>query len=641
VDFLKLEINDLLLDELNPRFHINLAEVTEESIFNYMKEYENLSRLVESIKKIGFKQVGERVIAIKENNKYIVVEGNRRVCSLKAIHNFLGNGIFASEDKELLKNTQFIDVDVVESRESIQEYLAARHIEGIREWKPEAKRKFYANQYISGKSISQVLEMTPEKRTDVTKYIRQYVFLQDFKLKSKINHIEKPSIIYERIYLRFIEIGILNAIEVTENYKTTKVNYKYDYLDKSQVETFVWEIGKATVVNEDIKSRTINKANDFRVLMKDIEFRNKYPELTALYDEIEKKVKINKYVPKQLITQKFVDIPMPLKNIIDYSGLSTTPTIKIVNENRESINDISNAPIGRYIITIDNHNYDFEIMQVLEPKIKFNEYSLNNIRVGNSVDLKSTIIIYDIHGELLQDLDTNDVVISVEPSDKANITNKNRMCVNQSGQYNLKVTYTCNGDINYKKETKMFFDVEPVTATTQNNEPQKYFDFKFIKQANLSENSSVSDHLINELEFAYQRKYSYIFAAALRSLIESILYELTENAKKVNPLSRFSSTNIKTFDNRVKEFKEFKKSADFKKIIETVAVSKKLPFSDMKNYFNAQLSDEQLNFVIETLHLGAHKSMTLISDANLEKIKLNIIAWLELIFIIKDTNYFV
>lgn len=41
--FLKINIEELFLDELNPRFQIDLKEVTEDSIFDYMKVYEDLN----------------------------------------------------------------------------------------------------------------------------------------------------------------------------------------------------------------------------------------------------------------------------------------------------------------------------------------------------------------------------------------------------------------------------------------------------------------------------------------------------------------------------------------------------------------------------------------------------------------------
>lgn len=62
---MKISIAELFLDEENPRFHIDLESVTEDSIFSYMLEYEDLKGLVDSIKKIGFKQIGERMIVIK------------------------------------------------------------------------------------------------------------------------------------------------------------------------------------------------------------------------------------------------------------------------------------------------------------------------------------------------------------------------------------------------------------------------------------------------------------------------------------------------------------------------------------------------------------------------------------------------
>lgn len=66
-----INIDNLYLDEKNPRF-IKPPNPSQQSIVDYLIDYEEVEQLANDISKSGGLFAGERIIAIKENKRYIV-----------------------------------------------------------------------------------------------------------------------------------------------------------------------------------------------------------------------------------------------------------------------------------------------------------------------------------------------------------------------------------------------------------------------------------------------------------------------------------------------------------------------------------------------------------------------------------------
>ena len=77
---------DLLLDTENPRFVI-LQSREQADIRKYLVTYEDVCQLAADINAYGRLLPGERIVALHESGKYVVVEGNRRTCSLQMLLN--------------------------------------------------------------------------------------------------------------------------------------------------------------------------------------------------------------------------------------------------------------------------------------------------------------------------------------------------------------------------------------------------------------------------------------------------------------------------------------------------------------------------------------------------------------------------
>lgn len=186
----ELKLDDLYLDEKNPRFIVP-PNPSQQSIVDYLIENEEVEQLADDIAKSGGLYAGERVIVTEENGRWIVLEGNRRICACKILMNpsLLANRRLASVEKiALLMNDGLkqslsnIDVDVMKNRLEAQSSLAAKHIDGIKKWSTISKHKFFALEFDSGKSIEEISMITGVSLSKIKTGLKEYRII-DYVLK--------------------------------------------------------------------------------------------------------------------------------------------------------------------------------------------------------------------------------------------------------------------------------------------------------------------------------------------------------------------------------------------------------------------------------------------------------------------------
>lgn len=178
----ELKLDELYLDEKNPRFIVP-PNPTQQSIVDYLIENEEVEQLASDIAKSGGLYAGERIIVTEERGRWIVLEGNRRICACKILMNpqLLVNKRLASVDKiKLLMNNELgqtlsvVTADVMKNRLDAQSSLAAKHIDGIKKWSTISKHKFFALEFDAGKSIEEISMITgvslPKIRTGLKEY---------------------------------------------------------------------------------------------------------------------------------------------------------------------------------------------------------------------------------------------------------------------------------------------------------------------------------------------------------------------------------------------------------------------------------------------------------------------------------------
>ncbi len=154
----EINIEDLLLDPNNPRFSKHHDEITPEKNFEDESEQEkafqqmtdpknhfDIDVLLAAIKTDGFIHV-DKIFVRKINNKYLVIEGNRRVTAIKKLIRNNKNNVngYRAEDgvtADLIKQITelpciVIDINGHEAEDQVQKILGLRHHGSILPWKP-------------------------------------------------------------------------------------------------------------------------------------------------------------------------------------------------------------------------------------------------------------------------------------------------------------------------------------------------------------------------------------------------------------------------------------------------------------------------------------------------------------------------
>lgn len=159
-DFRKLPISDLLLDPDNPRLPKSMSNKSEKEIINYLLYDASLIELMLAIGKNDFFE-GEQLLVVPKNDKYLVIEGNRRLSAVKLLHHPELGETYKSKIAQVIEETFYrpdpIPCLVFNSREEILKYLGYRHITGIKSWKLLEKARYLTqlkSDYFSDNSIN-------------------------------------------------------------------------------------------------------------------------------------------------------------------------------------------------------------------------------------------------------------------------------------------------------------------------------------------------------------------------------------------------------------------------------------------------------------------------------------------------------
>ena len=142
----RIPVDKLLLDSKNPRLPERLRGGSQSQILNYLHAQGVLEELAQSYLDNGFFQHEPLIVVRRDEESYIVVEGNRRLSALKILHGFPeadGLHFFGIEPTaEQLRGFIEIPCFLAASRDPIHAFIGFRHIGGIKTWQPEAKARY-------------------------------------------------------------------------------------------------------------------------------------------------------------------------------------------------------------------------------------------------------------------------------------------------------------------------------------------------------------------------------------------------------------------------------------------------------------------------------------------------------------------
>lgn len=141
-----LSPDELSLDRMNPRFGLHTAE-DEVAAIEILIEKANLKELWDSIAERGYEQF-EPLVATREDDLLVVLEGNRRLAAVKILlsRDLAGSDVVRRRiphiDPDKLSTCKSLPVVIVKDRAEAAGYIGFKHVNGPARWSSLAKAKF-------------------------------------------------------------------------------------------------------------------------------------------------------------------------------------------------------------------------------------------------------------------------------------------------------------------------------------------------------------------------------------------------------------------------------------------------------------------------------------------------------------------
>lgn len=177
------KVSTLQLDINNPRIRYSNENLNQTQIMKLLIENEKIYDLAKKISEEGY-FVGEEPIICIENNKKVVLEGNRRVASLKLLQNpkkYLSTAKANVLLKNILENKIPIDdykirCHIAPNRLQANPIIYERHKgDAVKRWETGNQYSFVADMYMKdGLSVEDICDVLNETRGNVLKTIKVF-----------------------------------------------------------------------------------------------------------------------------------------------------------------------------------------------------------------------------------------------------------------------------------------------------------------------------------------------------------------------------------------------------------------------------------------------------------------------------------
>ena len=181
---------DLQFDPENPRLPKGLrGQHDDAAIITYMLRDESLIELMKSIGQTGY-AISEPLLVVPNGEKYIVVEGNRRLAALKLLSEPEAASIRRKSVNEVIQEKIVTPTQIpcicYKKREDILDYLGYRHITGVKNWGSLEKARYLRQLYEhhidevgAGNIFSVLAKMIGSRRDYVAKLLTAYALYEN------------------------------------------------------------------------------------------------------------------------------------------------------------------------------------------------------------------------------------------------------------------------------------------------------------------------------------------------------------------------------------------------------------------------------------------------------------------------------
>lgn len=226
---------DLLeFDPDNPRFGGGGATKTQPEILELLLAEPHLaSQLVDSLVENGFIDYEPIVVRKKgpTSDKYVVIEGNRRVAAVKYLRQHLDEYPSRKGDIDTIPALVFATKQTADEKKHVRAYLGVRHLLGIREWPPLSKALFLDRESAAVGSLDTVLREVRLTKSQARRFLIPYRLLK--KAGKDMPAGDEFWVLAEALNRAgvkdYIGLESNDALEITD-YNKTKLNQVLDDL---------------------------------------------------------------------------------------------------------------------------------------------------------------------------------------------------------------------------------------------------------------------------------------------------------------------------------------------------------------------------------------------------------------------------
>ncbi|MFL5330320.1 MAG: hypothetical protein ACJ8C4_15575 [Gemmataceae bacterium] len=182
---LPIKVATLELDPLNPRIPSLVAAPTQRDIVAHLIAHEDVYELAKSIAEFGGLYPNESMIVVEEGGKKVVVEGNRRLASLKLlISPDLAPDAAIGKFRALTHNIsqqaiEKVEVVLAPSRTAAARLIVARHTgDVVKRWSRAQQAKYIRTLVAGDQTIEQVAAEVQMTSGEIRNFLRTDTMIQ-------------------------------------------------------------------------------------------------------------------------------------------------------------------------------------------------------------------------------------------------------------------------------------------------------------------------------------------------------------------------------------------------------------------------------------------------------------------------------
>ena len=198
-------IAKLELDRLNPRLVDQAGGASEEAVIARLYRTAELDELLDSISANGYLDI-EPLVATREDGSLVVLEGNRRLATLRLLtDSTLAERIRREEQIEIrvppasaLASTTHVSVYEVASRTEARTFIGFKHINGPAKWNAYAKAKFAAEWHRSGVELTKIARAIGDRHDTIKRMVFAIYVLEQAQFD--IQDVSAPKFNFSHLY---------------------------------------------------------------------------------------------------------------------------------------------------------------------------------------------------------------------------------------------------------------------------------------------------------------------------------------------------------------------------------------------------------------------------------------------------------